>query len=1011
MLDPMKPIIMHKNDALKDIPNEEKQIINSTIQLEQLPDKFSGLTVKSKDGTITYIEEFDEYADLSNNRFRCNYAEARLYFNSSQEGKSIKIAYKGTGYTLISTERIYHSINPITHELDTMKDILDDSLDSLDTIREATDNANKATTNANNASKNANDKITEMNNLETNLTALKTTLEKTNINVNNAEAQRVTEFNTIKNENATLKTTLEKTNTDVNIYENKRVADENTRKENEEQRKLEHSKRIIKAQYSIDGSTWTDESFTDSQFIKISLDNGETWKDPVKVKGEKGDKGDQGDQGQGLNIKGSLSNESELPPTGLEGDCYLINGDLYVWDDTNKVWINNGNIKGEKGDKGDIGLKGNTGVTPNIQIGTVATLDPNELVAITKRGTIEDPIFDFGIPKGRDGNGDMNKATYDKNNNGIVDNAEKVNGHTVESDVPSDLNERIKLATVQEATTGLNTTRLMTPNTTREAILQFGGGSGGVANVFVSGFQSNKFIVTEVTDTFTIPNCNANCLVELVYKNIVLNEGSNYVINKTTGIVTLNFELAIEDEVYYTRLDTSYSYNKLIDIPDIFPPQEHNHNSLYYSKEEIDSSVGDMTTVPTTSKQVAGAITELFQNANNGKQNWVDVIGSPLLNIDTFATLNSKTQTIKNDMASKLSAKGQTASGIESLQSMVNKIANINTGITPNGTAVAGDVLYGKTFYGNGTTKLTGTAKLGKYAIGDFIGFNSLITAPQQVWSYGDNTDGVWSVVVDKNNNIYSGLGDGVIKKISSNGSQVWSFTGHTDYVSLAVDNNGYIYSGGFDRTVRKINSSGSQIWSFTGHSYIVSDVAVDNNGYVYSSSFDKTVRKINSNGSQIWNFTGHTDWAKSVAVDNNGYVYSGSNDKTVRKITSSGSQVWSFTDIQYGVHKVAVDNNGNTYICSDTVIKIDFNGQLVWKFTEVWVSLVHEVVIDNNGYIYIGDSHKEVKKITSEGKLLWRFGDHAGEVKSVALDNDNNVYSGSDNTVKKIKQTYKIIS
>ena len=36
------------------------------------------------------------------------------------------------------------------------------------------------------------------------------------------------------------------------------------------------------------------------------------------------------------------------------------------------------------------------------------------------------------------GGGDMAKAIYDTNNNGIVDNAEKVNNHTVEKDVPND---------------------------------------------------------------------------------------------------------------------------------------------------------------------------------------------------------------------------------------------------------------------------------------------------------------------------------------------------------------------------------------------------------------------------------------------------------------------------------------------------------------------------------------------------------------------------------------------
>lgn len=38
---------------------------------------------------------------------------------------------------------------------------------------------------------------------------------------------------------------------------------------------------------------------------------------------------------------------------------------------------------------------------------------------------------------GNAGGGDMMKSTYDKNGDGVVDNAEKVGGHTVESDVPA----------------------------------------------------------------------------------------------------------------------------------------------------------------------------------------------------------------------------------------------------------------------------------------------------------------------------------------------------------------------------------------------------------------------------------------------------------------------------------------------------------------------------------------------------------------------------------------------
>ena len=44
---------------------------------------------------------------------------------------------------------------------------------------------------------------------------------------------------------------------------------------------------------------------------------------------------------------------------------------------------------------------------------------------------------DSGSGGGGSGNGDMLKSVYDTNNNGIVDNAEKVNNHTVAKDVPA----------------------------------------------------------------------------------------------------------------------------------------------------------------------------------------------------------------------------------------------------------------------------------------------------------------------------------------------------------------------------------------------------------------------------------------------------------------------------------------------------------------------------------------------------------------------------------------------
>lgn len=111
--------------------------------------------------------------------------------------------------------------------------------------------------------------------------------------------------------------------------------------------------------------------------------------------------------------------------------------------------------------------------------------------------------------------------------------------------------------------------------------------------------------------------------------------------------------------------------------------------------ENIDLSADKVTVNNSnlSSKNVNAALTELFQYADNGKRNWVDVIGSPLLNTDSFSTLKSKTQTLKNTMASNLSNKKVSASGTENLNSLISKVGKIELGNTiksiQNGTATA----------------------------------------------------------------------------------------------------------------------------------------------------------------------------------------------------------------------------------------------------------------------------------------------------------------------------------
>ena len=68
--------------------------------------------------------------------------------------------------------------------------------------------------------------------------------------------------------------------------------------------------------------------------------------------------------------------------------------------------------RGERGEQGEAGKDGKdgidgkdgkdgiNGVTPDFSIGTVTTLEPNESASVTLTGTEEEPVLNFGIPRG-----------------------------------------------------------------------------------------------------------------------------------------------------------------------------------------------------------------------------------------------------------------------------------------------------------------------------------------------------------------------------------------------------------------------------------------------------------------------------------------------------------------------------------------------------------------------------------------------------------------------------------
>ena len=115
--------------------------------------------------------------------------------------------------------------------------------------------------------------------------------------------------------------------------------------------------------------------------------------------GVKGDKGDIG--------KSVLTIQSGIPISefGLVGDVCLVmsNGNIYQKDDAT-TWTYVGNMKGE------------TGNTATIDVGTTETLEPEDSAYVKNVGDNHNGIFNFGIPKGKKGDkGDIgNGISYAK---------------------------------------------------------------------------------------------------------------------------------------------------------------------------------------------------------------------------------------------------------------------------------------------------------------------------------------------------------------------------------------------------------------------------------------------------------------------------------------------------------------------------------------------------------------------------------------------------------------------
>lgn len=250
---------------------------------------------------------------------------------------------------------------------------------------------------------------------------------------------------------------------------------------------------------------------------------------------------------------------------------------------------------------------------------------------------------------------------------------------------------------------------------------------------------------------------------------------------------------------------------------------------------------------------------------------------------------------------------------------------------------------------------------------------------------------------IDESNNIYGARSrnyDGLIK-YSDNGEILWEFTQNTSFTYTIAYYDNHVYIGEYDQAVRKVDTDGNQIWIDTIHNDVINDINISPSGYIYSVSSDSTIRYRDDQNNYLGVRTLDGSVQK-VLIDSNNNVFTyntvptqSSIPATISKLDETLSNIIWSQNTTYSPRDMALDSNDNLYILLNEsslrsyIQKIDNNGNQLW-ITELSFDSTVSFVLDEN-FIYVANNEK-IFKLDMNANEIWNF--DSGFVQSMALKN-----------------------
>lgn len=375
--------------------------------------------------------------------------------------------------------------------------------------------------------------------------------------------------------------------------------------------------------------------------------------------GEPGPQGPKGDTGSGLNIKGELDSESQLPQEGVSGDAWLIAGNLYVFVgengnvESNPKWSNVGSIQGPAGPQGPVGPKGEQGEPGQKgekgDPGSDASVTKQNVEAVLTGNITTHAHNDWYIAKGSTAEytpiTDYSPATkkYVDDTVAAVDVTEQISGKADKTYVDSKLDTKVDKVSGKQ----LSTNDYTNEDKTKLAGIAAGAevnvnadwnaesGDAQILNkpTIITEEQVDQKINTAIGSVYKVKGSVAN-YEALPKDNVTIGDvynledtGANYVATSTTPDWDKLSE-TVDLSGYLTKTDAASTYqpkgNYLTSVPEEYVTETELNAKGYATTTQVntklDSSAYTATDVLSKVKTVDGVGSGLDADLLDGKQ-------------------------------------------------------------------------------------------------------------------------------------------------------------------------------------------------------------------------------------------------------------------------------------------------------------------------------------------------------------------------------------------------------